>query len=228
MARSLELCHALEGAGVDILEVGVPFSDPLADGPVIQASSQRALDQGVTLDSALELVSGARLSIPVVLFSYLNPVLAAGPGAFARMTDAGVSGILITDMPVGSDPEREAAFAASELDFIRLVAPTTPPDRMRAITRHASGFIYLISRLGVTGFQGAAIGTVSSAVANLRAVTTLPVCVGFGISKPEQAREISGVADGVVVGSALVDAAGRSVREAAALAESIRRAVDER
>jgi tryptophan synthase alpha chain len=226
MPRSLELCRALQDSGVDILEVGVPFSDPLADGPVIQASSQRALEQGVTLDSTISLIAQARLSIPVVLFSYLNPVMAAGPEIFSRLSQAGVSGILITDLPVGSDPDREATFAGSELDFIRLVAPTTPSDRMRAITKHASGFVYLISRLGVTGFQGAAAGPVSSAIAKLRSVTTLPVCVGFGISRPEQAREIAALADGVVVGSALVDAAGRSVSEAASLAASIRKAVD--
>ena len=149
--QSVALLRGLEQAGVDILEVGVPFSDPLADGPVIQRSSQIAIAQGMTFARALELIREANLSIPVVLFSYLNPILAGGEAALRAARDAGVSGVLVTDMPVGSDREREAWFGESGLDFVRLVAPTTPPARMAEIGRHGGGFVYLISRLGVTG-----------------------------------------------------------------------------
>jgi tryptophan synthase alpha chain len=152
-ARSLDLMRGLEESGADILEVGVPFSDPIADGPVIQQSSQEALAAGMTLDGALELVTEAALGIPVVLFTYLNPLLAGGDGILAKSRDAGVDGILVTDLPVGADSEREHWLGSSDLAFIRLVAPTTPLERMKEIARNGSGFVYLISRLGVTGAQ---------------------------------------------------------------------------
>jgi len=128
--RSLETLHALEEGGADIVELGVPFSDPIADGPVIQASSQRALEQGMNYDGVLALIERARLGVPVVLFSYLNPILAAGPDALVRAAEAGASGILVTDIPVGADPAREEWLGGSPLAFIRLVAPTTPRDRI--------------------------------------------------------------------------------------------------
>ena len=137
--RSLELLRALEASGADVIEVGVPFSDPMADGPVIQASSQAALDQGMTLDRTLDLVRQARLSIPVVLFSYLNPIVAGGAGILDRAADAGVHGLLITDLPVGVDPERERWIGNGPLAFVRLVAPTTPDARMRAGRSQSSG-----------------------------------------------------------------------------------------
>jgi tryptophan synthase alpha chain len=224
--RSVELLRALEGAGADVLEVGLPFSDPMADGPVIQASSQRALQHGVTFDSTLELISRARLSVPVVLFSYLNPLLAAGPDALARAADAGAHGVLVTDLPVGADPEREAWLGGGPLAFVRLVAPTTPPARMAEIARHGSGFVYLISRLGVTGARDHLPADLPRTVATLRAATTLPICVGFGVSRPEHARAIGTMADGVVVGSAIVRAADSDVAQAAALARSLREALD--
>src|SRR5215208_823985 len=151
--RSLATLHALEQGGADIIELGVPFSDPIADGPIIQASSQQALENGMTYDGVLDLVERAQLKTPVVLFSYLNPILAAGADALTRAGDAGASGILVTDIPVGADPVREEWLGNSPLEFIRLVAPTTPRDRMAEIARHGSGFVYLISRLGVTGVQ---------------------------------------------------------------------------
>ncbi|HEY8175630.1 MAG TPA: tryptophan synthase subunit alpha, partial [Gemmatimonadaceae bacterium] len=178
--RSLELLGALEQAGADIIEVGVPFSDPMADGPVIQASSQRALAHGMTYDKVLELIAQARLSVPVVLFSYLNPVLAAGPDALDRAHSAGAHGVLITDLPVGSDPSLEQRFASGPLAFIRLVAPTTPAERMAHIARHGSGFVYLISRLGVTGAREQLPRDLPETIARLRKATTLPICVGFG------------------------------------------------
>jgi tryptophan synthase alpha chain len=226
-ARSLDLMRGLADAGADVLEIGVPFSDPVADGPVIQASSQQALEQGMTLDGALGLVAEAKLGIPVVLFSYLNPIIAAGPRVLGRAHDAGVSGVLVTDLPVGADAEREAWFGAGPLDFVRLVAPTTPLDRMAEIARHGRGFVYLISRLGVTGMHAELASTLPASIATLRSVCSLPICVGFGISTPEHARTVGALADGIVVGSAIVQAAGRSVSEAAALTRTLRAALDE-
>jgi tryptophan synthase alpha chain len=225
-ARSVELLRGVAGAGADLIEVGIPFSDPLADGPVIQASSQQALAQGMTFNRALALIARAAVDVPVIVFSYLNPLLAAGPDALRRAADAGASGVLVTDLPVGADPPREAWFGDSHLAFIRLVAPTTPAARMAEIARHGSGFVYLISRLGVTGARAELPPELPATVARLRAATTLPICVGFGIARPEHAASVGRVADGVVVGSALVDAAGRSVEEAVAFTAGIRRGLD--
>ncbi len=225
-ARSLELLRGLEAAGVDCVELGVPFSDPLADGPVIQRSSQIALEQGMNFDGALSMVRDAQLSIPVVLFSYLNPVMNAGPDALQRAADAGVSGVLITDLPVGADPEREAWFGSSPLAYVRLVAPTTPATRMAEIGRNGSGFVYLISRLGVTGAKDSIAGDLPETVARLRGVTSLPICVGFGISTPDQAALVGEMADGVVVGSAVVKLAEASVDAALALVRDLRAGLD--
>ena len=225
--RSIALLQGLEAVGADVVEVGVPFSDPLADGAVIQASSQTALDQGIRFDQVLEIISDAGLTIPVVLFSYLNPLLRGGDDALRRAADAGAHGVLVTDLPLGADPEREAWFARSPLAFIRLVAPTTPSARMAEIARTGSGFVYLISRLGVTGERSELARELPETTARLRAATSLPVCIGFGISRPEQAREAAALADGVVVGSAIVRAAGVSVQAALDLAASLRRAIDD-
>lgn len=225
--RSIALLQGLEAAGADVVEVGVPFSDPLADGAVIQASSQAALDQGIRLDQVLEIIAEARLSIPVVLFSYLNPLLRGGDDALQRAADAGASGVLVTDLPLGADPALESWFANSPLDFIRLVAPTTPAARMAEIARTGSGFVYLISRLGVTGERSDVPADLPATAARLRAATSLPLCIGFGIARPEQARAVAAFADGVIVGSAIVRAAGVSVEAALALAVSLRRAIDE-
>ncbi|HEX9129315.1 MAG TPA: tryptophan synthase subunit alpha [Gemmatimonadaceae bacterium] len=224
--RSLETLHSLEEGGADIVELGVPFSDPIADGPVIQASSQRALEQGMNYDGVLALIEKARLGVPVVLFSYLNPILAAGPDALVKAAEAGASGILVTDIPVGADPAREEWLGGSPLDFIRLVAPTTPRDRMAEIARHGSGFVYLISRLGVTGLQETTATSLPDSVQRLRSATTLPICVGFGISTPEQARSVGNLADGVVVGSALVKAAEIGPEDVLTLTRSLREALD--
>lgn len=226
-AQSVDLLRALESSGADAIEVGVPFSDPMADGPVIQASSQQALAHGMTFDRVLESISEARLAIPVVLFSYLNPVAAAGPSALDRAAAAGAHGILVTDLPVGADPEREAWLGNGPLAFVRLVAPTTPDERMREIGAHGRGFVYLISRLGVTGARDDVPADLPETIARLRNATTLPICVGFGISTPDQARRIGSLADGIVVGSAIVRAAGEGITQAAALAASLRRALDQ-
>ncbi len=226
MSRSLETLHALQEGGADIVELGVPFSDPIADGPIIQASSQRALENGMTYDRVLDLVERAKLTIPVVLFSYLNPILAAGERALTRAADSGASGILITDVPVGADPKREEWLGNSPLAFIRLVAPTTPRDRMAEIARHGSGFVYLISRLGVTGLQESTAASLPETISRLRSTTALPICVGFGISTPAQARKVGMLADGVVVGSAIVRAAEEGTEAVLALTRSLREALD--
>jgi len=225
-SRSLQLLQGLEDAGADVLEIGVPFSDPMADGPVIQASSQAALDAGMTFDGVLDLVADAQLDVPVVLFGYLNPFLAAGPDVLERMQAAGCDGLLITDLPVGADPALESKIGASEIAFVRLVAPTTPTERMQLIASHGSGFVYLISRLGVTGMQSAIAPELGTTVARLRSVTQLPVCVGFGVTNPAQAAAIASIADGVVVGSAIVKAAGESVDAAVTLVRSLRAGID--
>ncbi|WKW12312.1 tryptophan synthase subunit alpha [Pseudogemmatithrix spongiicola] len=228
-ADSVRLIRELPAAGCDVLEVGIPFSDPLADGPIIQGSSQRALAQGVTLERALAIIAEARPAAPVVLFSYLNPLMKAGPGVLQRAHDAGVSGVLVTDLPVAADPEREAWLGGGPLEFVRLVAPTTPRERMAEIAKHGSGFVYLISRLGVTGVHQGVAADLGETIARLRSVCDLPICVGFGISTPEQARSVATLADGVVVGSALVQTLEQQGVDAAlALVRDIRAALDAR
>jgi tryptophan synthase alpha chain len=224
--RSLRLLTAVEKAGADVIELGVPFSDPMADGPVIQASSQKALAAGMTFDGVLTLLKDAALTVPVVLFSYLNPILAAGPSVLERAAAAGASGLLLTDLPVGSDAERESRFTAGPLEFVRLVAPTTPSDRMAHIAQHGSGFVYLISRLGVTGARAELPPDLPQTIARLKKASRLPVCVGFGVSTPEQAASVAKLADGVVVGSAVVKAADESVEKAARLVADMRKAID--
>jgi tryptophan synthase alpha chain len=221
-----ELLAALEESGADVIEVGVPFSDPMADGPVIQASSQQALANGMTFDRVLQLIDRAAVHVPIVLFSYLNPVMAAGSDALKRAAAAGAHGLLITDLPVGSDPELEDRFASGPLDFVRLVAPTTPTERMAHIAQHGSGFVYLISRLGVTGARSDLPPDLPDTIQRLRQSTTLPICAGFGISTAEQAVNVARLADGVVVGSAVVKAAGEDISRAAALVRELRAALD--
>jgi tryptophan synthase alpha chain len=225
-ADCLELLHGLEAEGADVIEIGVPFSDPIADGPVIQESSQTALAAGMTLEKTLAMIARASLNVPVVLFTYLNPLLAAGEDVLSRASAAGVDGILLTDLPVGADPEREKWLGDSDLAFIRLVAPTTPVERMREIALNGSGFVYLISRLGVTGAQASLATDLRETSERLRSATNLPICVGFGISNGEQARAAASAADGVVVGSAVVKASGESIGAALTLTRSLRTALD--
>jgi tryptophan synthase alpha chain len=212
----------------DILEVGVPFSDPLADGPTIQRSTFEALRQGMTLAGTLALIERAKLTRPVVVFGYLNPVLRYGLDRFLHDADAlGVAGVLLTDLPAGSDPAVESAIQASPLDLIRLIAPTTRPERLAAAVAGAQGFVYLVARLGVTGASASLADGLSASIQQVRRTTALPVAVGFGISPPAQARTVAREADGVVVGSALVDALGaRGVDGARTLLGELRDALD--
>ena len=227
VAQSLELMQGLDEAGADVIEVGVPFSDPMADGQVIQASSQRALELGMTLDKTLDLVARARVRAPVVLFSYLNPLLAGREDLLDRAAEAGVHGVLVTDLPVGADADLEAWLGRGPLAFVRLVAPTTPRNRMADIARHGRGFVYLISRLGVTGERADVAAELPDTVAMLREATSLPICVGFGISRPDQAAAVGRLADGVVVGSAVVRAADRDIDAALSLVRAMRTSLDE-
>jgi tryptophan synthase alpha chain len=204
---TVELLHALADAGGDVLELGIPFSDPLADGPTIQKSSFASLTSGTTVHRVLEDLARFRATreTPVVLFTYLNPVLRYGLDAFlSDAVEAGAQGLLLTDLPVGADPELEARFRSSGLDLIRLVAPTTPAERVPEIAAGGSGFLYYISRTGVTGARTSLRDDLGAEVEKLRSAVALPVAVGFGISTPEQAHTVAQVADGVVVGSALV------------------------
>lgn len=226
-ARFPAVLRAVANAGADVIEVGVPFSDPLADGPVIQRSSQVALHHGTTFDTVLEMVAAANVTVPLVLFSYLNPILAAGPDALHRAAAVGFSGVLVTDIPVGADPDREAWIGASPLDFIRLVAPTTPRERMAEIVRHGRGFVYLISRTGVTGMRDQLPDDLPVTVERLRSVCPLPIAVGFGIARPDQAVAVARLAGGVVVGSALVHATAQGGADGAAeLTAALRQALD--
>lgn len=225
-ARSVAMLRAADEVA-DILEVGVPFSDPLADGPVIQRSIQAALEGGMTLAGTLALIERAAVERPVVIFSYLNPILHYGIDRFLRdARSAGAAGLLLTDLPAGADPALERAVRSGPMDLIRLVAPTTSAARLEETVREASGFVYLIARLGVTGASGQLDPGLAASVARVRAATALPVAVGFGISRPEQASAVAGLADGVVVGSALVERLGaEGVPGAAAFLHSIREAL---
>jgi tryptophan synthase alpha chain len=208
-AASLDGLRRVADAGADFLEVGVPFSDPLADGPTIQRTTQTALEQGMTVPRVLELIREAALAVPVIIMTYLNPVLAFGVDRFAKEAhDAGAAGVLLTDLPAGADPAIEAAVTNSALSLIRLVAPTTDDRRLATALQGATGFVYLISRLGVTGARADVPPDLDAQVRRVRAASParLPVAVGFGIGTPAQAAAAARSADGVVVGSALMDA----------------------
>jgi tryptophan synthase alpha chain len=212
----------------DIIEVGVPFSDPLADGPTIQRSSFEALRQGMTLTGTLELIARVKPAAPVVVFSYLNPILRYGVDRFLRdAEELGIAGLLLTDLPAGGDPALESAVHKSPIDLIRLVAPTTRAERLNAAIAGAEGFVYLIARLGVTGARATLAQDLEASVKRLRQATALPVAVGFGISTPAQAQTVGRMADGVVIGSALVDVLGREgVVASRSFLGSLREALD--
>lgn len=235
LEKTEELIPALEAAGVDIIEVGVPFSDPTADGPVIQAASQRALKKGANLEKILAMIARLRRfsGIPIVLFTYYNPILSYGPERFAADAAAGgVDGLLVVDLPPEEADELRQYSDPAGLAFITLIAPTTDPKRARKILRGATGFVYYISVTGVTGTAVPRPDDVRQDVERLKKMTVLPVAVGFGISTPAQAATIAPLADGVVVGSALVRLIGEKregtglIGDVSFFAEEIRRAID--
>jgi tryptophan synthase alpha chain len=204
LKKTVDLARALEKAGANIIELGVPFSDPLADGIVNQLAAQRALAAGATVRGVLECVREIRRNseVPIVLYTYLNPIFQFGFEKFHQEAEtAGVDGLLILDLP----PEEDIDLASGKLVHVRLIAPTTSPERMKKIAAKAKGFLYYVSREGVTGEQKTISSTFGETVKQLRGVTSLPIAVGFGISNPEQAREVASHADAVVVGSAIVD-----------------------
>jgi tryptophan synthase alpha chain len=193
--------------GADVIELGVPFSDPIADGPVIQRAAMRALERGTSLARVLETVATLRAEtgVPLVLLTYYNPVLAFGLKAFARTAaDAGVDGVIVADLPLEEAGPLAAEADGAGLDLVHMVAPTSTPGRVRRIARRSRGFIYLVSLTGVTGERRELPRGLADQIRTLRAVTTIPVCVGFGIAKPEQVTAVGRLADGVIVGSAIV------------------------
>jgi tryptophan synthase alpha chain len=206
ISTSLELASAMCKAGLDVLELGIPFSDPTADGPVIQRAGRRALRAGSTLGKVMEMTKALRAEteVPIILFSYYNPVFAYGLGAFHRDSRAaGADGLLVVDLPYEESEELTDTWNGDDgFALIRLIAPTTPTDRVKKIAHNAAGFLYLVSKTGVTGSSGLDIPSVRAYVANVREATQLPLCVGFGINEPLQAKALAPFVDGVVVGSA--------------------------
>jgi tryptophan synthase alpha chain len=222
LPRSAEIVKALDRAGADVIEIGVPFSDPLADGPVIQRASERALAAGSSLRSALSLIDGVRphVSAPIVVFSYANPLLRMGVEMFAaRAAEAGVDGVLALDLPIEEAGAFRATLATAGLDTIFLLSPTTTDARIRRAVELGSGFLYGISRLGVTGARDQVASGAEALVRRIRAHTSMPIALGFGISRPEHVAEVARYADAAVVGSALVS----TIAEASASAELIER-----
>ena len=202
-----KLLDALPTSGADIIELGIPFSDPMADGPVIQAAGKRALDNGATLHAILDIVRNfrAKHTTPLVLMGYLNPIYAYGYEAFARdAAAAGVDGIIIVDLPPEEAAELEPLLKKTGIALVRLIAPTSVPDRLELLPSTAQGYLYYISITGITGAASASANSVGVNVAAIRAITNLPVCVGFGVKNPADVKAMAALADGVVVGSALV------------------------
>jgi tryptophan synthase alpha chain len=210
LKTSLDIIRALPAAGADIIEIGMPFTDPMADGPAIQASGLRALKAGTTLKKTLALVGDFRIgddATPIILMGYYNPIYIYGVDKFlADAKAAGVDGLILVDMPAEEDDELCIPALKAGLNFIRLATPTTDDKRLPAVLENTSGFVYYVSITGITGSAAADITAVTEAVARIKRHTKLPVCVGFGIRTPNQARAIAQNADGAVVGTALVDA----------------------
>jgi tryptophan synthase alpha chain len=212
-ARSREVLLGLARGGADVIEVGVPFSDPIADGPAIQRASERALAGGTTLRTTLALIEAVRrdIEVPLVLFTYVNPVLRLGADAFVdRAAGAGVDGVLLLDLPIEESAPMHAALDRRGLDQIFLVSPTTTDARLREAGKLGRGFLYAISRLGVTGARAAVAETAAPLVARVRAAAALPVALGFGISTPAHVADVCQYADAAVVGSAIVETVARS------------------
>jgi tryptophan synthase alpha chain len=229
LSRSADVIRALARGGANVIEVGVPFSDPIADGPAIQRASERALAAGCDLDSSLELIRRLRgdIAAPIVLFTYVNPVLRTGTATFVgRAADAGVDGVLLLDLPIEESASVQQALQGRGLDQIFLVSPTTTDGRLTEAARLGTGFLYAISRLGVTGARASVATTAAPLVERIRAVSTLPVALGFGVSRPEHVAEVTSFADAAVVGSAIVqviaDASARGADVGAAVESFVR------
>ena len=205
---SLEILKRLPEAGADLLEIGMPFSDPMADGPAIQAAGLRALAAGQSMAGTLDMVRSFRAGdadTPIILMGYFNPIHRYGPDRFlADAREAGVDGLIIVDLPPEEDAELCAPALAAGLNFIRLVTPTTDDDRLPKVLTNTSGFVYYVSIAGITGTRSAGAGDLRTAVERLRSNTALPVAIGFGLKTPQQVAEVAGIADAAVVGSALV------------------------
>jgi tryptophan synthase alpha chain len=214
-ATSLAIMQGLPGAGVDVIELGMPFTDPMADGPTIQAAGQRALEGGMTLEKVLAMVRAFRTgdqTTPIVLMGYYNPIYSRGVDRFlADARSAGIDGLIVVDLPPEEDDELCLPAQAAGLNFIRLATPTTDDRRLPTVLRNTSGFVYYVSITGITGAAAAQSGDVGPEVARIKRSTDLPVIVGFGITTPDQARAIASVADGAVVGSAIVKDIGAGV-----------------
>ena len=217
LETSFSILSGLPAAGADIIELGMPFTDPMADGPSIQAASQRALEAGQTLEKTLAMIARFRAeddTTPMVLMGYYNPVFIYGVDRFiADAVSAGVDGLIIVDLPAEEDSELCLPAMEGGLNFIRLVSPTTDDARLPNVLENTSGFVYYVSITGITGSAAPDVSKVSDNVARIKGRTNLPVAVGFGIRTPEQANAIASVADGAVVGSALVDVIGETVKD---------------
>ena len=227
---SLAILRALPEAGADVIELGIPFSDPMADGPAIQAAGLRAIKGGQTLARTLAMVREFRTgddATPIVLMGYFNPIYIYGVDRFLRdAKGAGVDGLIVVDLPPEMDDELCLPARDAGIDFIRLATPTTDDRRLPAVLRHASGFVYYVSIAGVTGTAAPDAGNVASAVARIKRHTDLPVAVGFGVRTAEQARAIGSGADGVVVGSALIGALAGTLEDGRATAGSVSAVTD--
>ncbi|KNG92520.1 tryptophan synthase subunit alpha [Pseudaestuariivita atlantica] len=224
---ALEVVKGLPGAGVDVIELGLPFTDPMADGPTIQLAGQRALEAGMTLQRTLQMVRDFRegdSDTPIVLMGYYNPIYSRGVDRFLEEAkEAGIDGLIVVDLPPEEDSELCIPAQAAGLNFIRLATPTTDDKRLPKVLQNTSGFVYYVSITGITGAAAAQSGDVGPEVARIKAATDLPVIVGFGIRTPETAREIASVADGAVVGSAIVSeiAEGKSPAEVLSFVKSL-------
>jgi tryptophan synthase alpha chain len=235
LETTVDIVMALETAGADLIELGIPFSDPMADGPTIQASSERALQQGTTLSAVIEVVRRVRQqsSIPLVLMGYYNPVLHYGNERFARdAAAAGIDGLLMVDLPPEEAAELQQHLRPVGIDLITLLAPTTPPGRRAALAEVAEGYIYYVSMTGVTGTQAVDAAGIEADVYDLRQISPVPVAVGFGINTPTDARDIARFADAVVVGSALVKIIETSLpderlQQVGTFVRSLREAIDQ-
>jgi len=225
--KSLAIIKGLPDSGVDIIEIGIPFTDPMADGPSIQLAGQRAIASGTTLKKVLNLVSKFRehnKKTPVVLMGYFNPIVSMGIENFlSNCKLAGVDGLIIVDLPPEEDQELCIPSIQAGLNFIRLVTPTSDNKRMEKLLQNTSGFLYYVSITGITGAASPEANIVKSQINLLKETTNLPICVGFGVKTPEKAKEVASVADGVVVGSAIVDkiSEGLSTAEILAFCKSL-------